>query len=169
VEITEVRIKLMENRQDKLQAFCSITLDGDFVIRDLKIIEGAKGAFVAMPSRKLTDRCARCGGKNHLRASYCNDCGAKLMPNRAGKDNRGRARLHADIAHPVHAPCRERVQKMILEEFRHEVERSAQPGYVPRELHPLPDFGDMEDEEGEGAAHGAVNRMPHSMHEDAGP
>jgi len=56
VEITEVRIKLMEDPHDRLKAFCSITLDGMFVIRDLKIIQGAKGPFVAMPSRKLTDR-----------------------------------------------------------------------------------------------------------------
>jgi len=57
VEITEVRIKLMEDNSgsnERLQAFCSITFDDMFVIRDLKIIEGAKGFFVAMPSRKLT-------------------------------------------------------------------------------------------------------------------
>ncbi|MBI1849592.1 MAG: septation protein SpoVG family protein [Planctomycetes bacterium] len=144
MEITEVRIKLIENRRDKLQAFCSITLDDDFVIRDLKIIGGAHGAFVAMPSRKLADRCGRCGGKNHLRAAFCNDCGASLAPNRASKDERGRARLHADIAHPVHAACRERFQKRILDAFHREVERSHEPGYVPQELHPLPDLDDFD-------------------------
>ena len=76
MEITEARIKLMPSRSDRLQAFCTITIDSDFVIRDIKIIEGAKGAFVAMPSRKLTDKCPKCGGKNHLRARHCNDCGA---------------------------------------------------------------------------------------------
>ena len=57
--ITEVRIKLMEdnNENERLQAFCSVTFDDAFVVRDLKIIEGTKGSFVAMPSRKLTDRC----------------------------------------------------------------------------------------------------------------
>ena len=50
MEITEVRIKLMEDNSgsnERLQAFCSITFDDMFVIRDLKIIEGAKGFFVA--------------------------------------------------------------------------------------------------------------------------
>ena len=63
--ITEVRIKLMEGGQEneRLQAFCSVTFDDCFVIRDLKIIEGTKGSFVAMPSRKLTDRCPGCGCK----------------------------------------------------------------------------------------------------------
>ena len=53
MEITEVRVKLMEEAGERLQAFCSITLDDAFVVRDLKIIEGATGPFVAMPSRKL--------------------------------------------------------------------------------------------------------------------
>ncbi len=54
VEINEVRVKLMENSDDRLQGFCSITFDDCFVVRDLRIIEGSNGPFVAMPSRKLT-------------------------------------------------------------------------------------------------------------------
>ena len=77
MEITEVRIKLMEKSDDRLQAFCSITFDNCFVVRDLKIIDGTSGPFVAMPSRKLTSHCHQCGSKNHLKAGYCNQCGAK--------------------------------------------------------------------------------------------
>ena len=65
--ITEVRIKLMEDNNERLQAFCSVTFDDAFVVRDLKIIEGTKGSFVAMPSRKLTDRCTQCGCKRSAR------------------------------------------------------------------------------------------------------
>ena len=68
MEITEVRIKLMEDADDRLRAFCSITFDDCFVVRDLKIIDGINGPFVAMPSRKLTSHCPQCGSKNHLRA-----------------------------------------------------------------------------------------------------
>jgi len=64
---TEVRIKLMEDNNERLLAFCSITFDDMFVIRDLKIIEGGKGSFVAMPSRKLTDRW--CGDANGMLAN----------------------------------------------------------------------------------------------------
>ncbi len=53
MEITEIRIALRDD--NKLKAFASITLDNCFVIRGLKIIEGAKGTFVAMPSRKRPD------------------------------------------------------------------------------------------------------------------
>jgi stage V sporulation protein G len=130
VEITEVRVKLMSDKDEKLQAFCSVTFNDDFVVRDLKIIGGSKGPFVAMPSRKLMDRCSRCGGKNHLRAKYCNDCGIKLDPNRAEKDRRGRARLHTDIAHPINSKFREVIQAKILKAFRDEQVKAEEPGYV---------------------------------------
>jgi stage V sporulation protein G len=135
VEITEVRIKLMEDNSgsnERLQAFCSITFDDMFVIRDLKIIEGAKGFFVAMPSRKLTDRCHNCGTKNHLRSRFCNQCGSRLDENRAIRDADGRAKLHADIAHPINSMCREKIQGAVLASYADELERSKLPGYVSR-------------------------------------
>jgi stage V sporulation protein G len=130
VVITEVRIKLMEDNNERLQAFCSVTFDDAFVVRDLKIIEGTKGSFVAMPSRKLTDRCPKCGCKNHLRARYCNQCGQKLDEDRATRDADGRAKLHADIAHPINSGCREVIQTAVLKAYQDERERSKQPGYV---------------------------------------
>jgi stage V sporulation protein G len=135
VEITEVRIKLMEDNSgsnERLQAFCSITFDDAFVVRDLKIIEGAKGFFVAMPSRKLTDRCPHCGTKNHLRSRFCNQCGSRLDENRAIRDAEGRAKLHADIAHPINSACREKIQSAVLAAYADELERSKQPGYISR-------------------------------------
>lgn len=135
MEITEVRIKLMEDNSgsnERLQAFCSITFDDAFVIRDLKIIEGAKGFFVAMPSRKLTDRCTHCGTKNHLRSRFCNQCGSRLDENRALRDAEGRAKLHADIAHPINSACREKIQGAVLAAYADELERSKLPGYVSR-------------------------------------
>ena len=128
--ITEVRIKLMEDNNERLQAFCSVTFDNAFVVRDLKIIEGTKGSFVAMPSRKLTDRCPGCGSKNHLRARYCNACGHKLDENRAVRDADGRAKLHADIAHPINSACREVIQMAVIRAYQEERERAKQPGYV---------------------------------------
>lgn len=130
MDITEVRIKLMEDPQERLQAFCSITFDHCFVIRDLKIIEGAKGSFVAMPSRKLTDRCPKCNTKNQLRALYCNQCGAHLTDDRAGKDADGRAKLYADIAHPINSRCRELIQRKVMEAFQEEQVKARLPGYV---------------------------------------
>ncbi|HEX7447934.1 MAG TPA: SpoVG family protein [Pirellulales bacterium] len=130
MEITEVRIKLMEEAGERLQGFCSITLDNCFVVRDLKIIEGSSGPFVAMPSRKLTAHCPGCGCKNHLRAAYCNQCGGRLRDDRVAKDEEGRAKLYADIAHPINPACRELIQERVIRAFREEIERSKLPGYV---------------------------------------
>ncbi|MFO1020378.1 MAG: SpoVG family protein [Planctomycetales bacterium] len=130
MEITEVRIKLMEDPQERLQAFCSITFDSCFVIRDLKIIEGTKGSFVAMPSRKLMDRCPHCGMKNHLRSVHCNQCGSHLPESRASKDYEGRAKLYADIAHPINSRCREMIQNHVLKAYQEELQKAKQPGYI---------------------------------------
>ena len=134
MEITDVKVKLVENRSDKLLAFCTLTIDQDFVIRDLKIIDGPKGAFVAMPSRKLTDRCPRCGGKNHRLAKFCNACGGKIGDGRNRRGDGARTRLHADIAHPITSECREFVQSKVLDAFEAERERSKEEGYVAPDL-----------------------------------
>src|SRR4051812_47336335 len=118
------------SENERLQAFCSVTFDDAFVVRDLKIIEGTKGSFVAMPSRKLTDRCSHCGSKNHLRARFCNQCGSKLDEDRATRDADGRVKLHADIAHPINSACREIIQSAVLKAYQMERERSKQPGYT---------------------------------------
>lgn len=132
MEITEVRIKLMEEPGERLQAFCSITFDDCFVVRDLKIIEGTSGPFVAMPSRKLTAHCSTCGCKNHLRAGYCNQCGTRLKEQHAAKDDEGRAKLYADIAHPINSSCREMIQARVIKAYEEEKARSKLPGYVPQ-------------------------------------
>jgi len=72
----------MESSEDRLRGFCSVTFDKSFVVRDLKIIDGNSGPFVAMPSRKLTANCHNCRTKNHMRANFCNQCGKKLRHNR---------------------------------------------------------------------------------------
>lgn len=131
MEITEVRVKLIANKDDRLKGFCSMTLDNDFVVRDIKVIEGTNGLFVAMPSRKMSDHCTHCGGKNHLRSKYCNNCGGKLSEERARQDDHGRMKLHADIAHPINADCRRKIQETIVKAFEGEIEKSKLPDYKP--------------------------------------
>ncbi len=130
MQITEVRIKLMEDSDDRLRAFCSITFDDCFVVRDLKIIDGNNGPFVAMPSRKLSGHCPKCRSKNHLKARYCNQCGTRIKQDQVAMDGHGRAKLYADIAHPVNPQCREMIQEHVLREFELEKDRAKQPGYV---------------------------------------
>lgn len=147
LHITEIRIKLTDDPRNKLKAFCSITLDDAFVIRDLKIIEGNKGPFLAMPSRKLTDHCAQCRYKNHMRAMFCNQCGARLDPGRAPRDERGRARLHADLAHPINSPTRIELHKAVMRAYQEEMEQAQRSDYRPKDFADFDALSEVVDDE----------------------
>ncbi|MCL8208345.1 MAG: septation regulator SpoVG [Actinomycetia bacterium] len=54
MEVTDVRLRRVTT-EGKMKAVASVTLDGEFVIHDVKVVEGSKGLFVAMPSRKTPD------------------------------------------------------------------------------------------------------------------
>lgn len=54
MEITDVRVRRV-SKEGKMKAVVSITLDNEFVVHDIKVIEGEKGMFIAMPSRKAAD------------------------------------------------------------------------------------------------------------------
>ena len=54
MNITDVRVRKV-SKEGKMKAVVSITIDEEFVVHDIKVIEGEKGLFIAMPSRKATD------------------------------------------------------------------------------------------------------------------
>ena len=54
MEITDIRLKKV-TKEGKMKAIASITFDNEFVVHDIKVIEGEKGLFIAMPSRKAAD------------------------------------------------------------------------------------------------------------------
>lgn len=54
MQITDVRIRKVD-KEGRMKAVVSITIDDVFVVHDIKVIEGDKGLFIAMPSRKATD------------------------------------------------------------------------------------------------------------------
>lgn len=54
MNITDVRVRKI-NKDSKMRAIVSITIDDEFVVHDIKVIEGEKGLFIAMPSKKATD------------------------------------------------------------------------------------------------------------------
>jgi len=85
MEITDVRVFPVD--EDKLKAYVTITLDACFVIRDLKVINGTTGLFIAMPAKRRKD------------GSY------------------------KDIAHPLNADTRDRMEKAILSEYERQTRR----------------------------------------------
>ena len=54
MQITDIRVRKV-SKEGKMKAVVSITFDDEFVIHDIKVIEGEKGLFIAMPSRKASD------------------------------------------------------------------------------------------------------------------
>ena len=52
MNITDVRVRLVEKEDSKMRAIASITIDGEFVVHDIKVIDSEKGLFIAMPSKK---------------------------------------------------------------------------------------------------------------------
>jgi len=80
MRITDVRVRKM-TQDSKMKAIVSITIDDEFVVHDIKVIEGEKGLFIAMPSKKASD----------------------------GE--------YRDIAHPINSETRDRIQRIILENY----------------------------------------------------
>jgi len=127
MEITETRIRLATNtRNTKLRAFCNATIDNAIAIRDIRIVEGAKGLFVAMPSRRLTIRCLKCGAKNDMAEKFCNECGSKINNTNLTATGLGTTKLHTDIVHPINTSTREIFQKKIIDAYKQELERLKQ-------------------------------------------
>jgi len=126
MEITEVKIFMKEGQDKKLKAYATLTFDNMFVVRNVKVIEGTKGLFVAMPSRKVKEPCPKCNFRNTVRSKFCNQCGASLpqtefrAPQANGGDDMARQSEHKDIAHPITAECRDYIQKKVLEAYETE-------------------------------------------------
>jgi stage V sporulation protein G len=89
MEITEVRVFPVQ--EEKLKAYVTITLDGCFVVRDLKVIQGNTGLFVAMPAKRRRDGTFK------------------------------------DIAHPLNQETRDRMERVILAAYEHEIGKGVAP------------------------------------------
>ncbi len=126
MEITEVKIFLKDSPDKKLKAYATVTFDNAFVVRNIKIIEGTNGLFIAMPSRKIRQSCPKCNFKNEIRSKYCNQCGVQLpfSPRPQPQETVNNTQLeHKDIAHPVTQAFREYLQKKVLEGYEQEKTR----------------------------------------------
>lgn len=122
MEITEIRVFLKEGQDKKLKAYTTVTFDQVFVVRNIKVIQGVNGLFIAMPSRKLKFSCPKCGFKNEVGSKFCNQCAAALPEkvDEAALDSDARSE-HRDMAHPVTQQFREYVQSKILEAYKAEL------------------------------------------------
>lgn len=148
--VTEVRVKLTDDPRNRLKAYCSVTIDDAFVVRDLKIIEGNKGPFVAMPSRKLADHCQRCHHRPPARM-LLQPVWQQARPGPGpARQSRGRARLHADLAHPINSQTRIELHKAVVRAYAEEeieAARAAGEAYRPKTFDDLDVLSDSIDDE----------------------
>jgi len=129
MEITETRISLIHKADSRLRAYASVTFDHSFVIREIRIIEGKNGLFVAMPSRKTQKSCVKCGFKNSVSNKFCGNCAASIAPTKGIKLLA--SQQHKDIAHPINTEFREYLQNKILIEY--EKQKTTAPVATPEE------------------------------------
>jgi len=126
MEITEVRVSLREAEGKRLKAYATITLDNSFVVRNIKVVEGNSGLFVAMPARKMKMFCPRCGKKVDVGSRFCNHCGAQL-PATPKEPTQNRQSTHQDLAHPINQEFRDYLQKKVLDAYYEEKEKKPAP------------------------------------------
>ena len=134
MEITDVRVALRESPEKRLKAYATLTFDHCFVVRNVKVIEGKNGLFVAMPSHKPKTVCAQCHFKNDFGGRFCCQCGGPMSPVVRPADIGARAghgpeladnQAHRDIAHPITVEFRQYLQQTILAAY--EAERAKGP------------------------------------------
>lgn len=85
MNITDVRVRRI-TKEGRLKAIAAITIDGEFVVHDIKVIEGDEHLYIAMPSRQSPDGVFR------------------------------------DIAHPINAEVREKIQNIVIEKYKEVME-----------------------------------------------
>ena len=134
MKITEVRVFPVESKDGKLKAFATMTFDDWFVVRNVKVIQGNSGLFVAMPSRKAMDSCPKCRFKNARGSRYCNQCGTEVGQQQPRMGDERNPAEHMDIAHPIKQECRMYIQDQVLGAYSQEAEKQKKEGveYKPQ-------------------------------------
>ena len=133
MEITEIRVFPKEGQDKKLKAYTTVTFDNAFVVRNIKVIQGSSGLFIAMPSRKMKYPCPKCNFKNEVGSKFCNQCGGTL--NASDQSMAGDAKSeHRDIAHPITQQFRDYLQSKVLEAYQAEAQDEASVNGSPEEV-----------------------------------
>lgn len=102
--------------KNRLLAYSTVVLEDEIAIHDIKIIDGSKGMFVQMPSKKVQAQCPCCKYKNFVLAKFCNECGAKIaLP--LGYDKYGNPLLYTDILHPICPEFRQEFSEAVLDAY----------------------------------------------------
>lgn len=120
--LTTVKFKIADEpkapQRGKILAYCTITLNGQFIVYDFKILRDDLGnLYVGMPSRRLYDKCERCNFKNVRFMRFCNGCGCQLPPYPEIAEDGRRPKVFEDSAHPIDSEFRAYLSNTILDSY----------------------------------------------------
>lgn len=116
MQITEVNIILKDDADKRLKAYATVVFDDVFVVRNIKVIEGKQGLFIAMPSKRIKVACPNCNARNEANAKFCAFCGHP-MPPAPEKTPQQVQEEHKDIAHPLTQEFRNYLQKKVIDAY----------------------------------------------------
>lgn len=125
MKVTEIRVFPKEGADKKLKAYATVTFDGCFVVRNIKVINGNTALFIAMPSKKARHPCPRCRAKNEAGMKYCGQCSAALPLKPSVDPAEDAKNEHRDLAHPVTQEFRDYLQGEVLKAYHAETEKIA--------------------------------------------
>lgn len=120
MEVTEVRFKMAEYDpfNERILGYCTVILENSLAITDIKLIRGRDaGMFIGMPARKVTDKCESCRRRNHLKAAFCNNCGASLDPFRGEGSE-----FYQDITFPICNDFRKMIEAAVFKVYEDQVQ-----------------------------------------------
>lgn len=123
--ITDTRVSLIgEGAQDGLAAYCAVTFDHVFVVRDVRVVKIDGRTYVSMPERKIQSACPHCRERNALRARFCGECGGRL-PDPPAHDAHGRpTRFLVDVVHPIRREFRAELERTVIDAYQAERSRN---------------------------------------------
>ncbi len=115
MHITEVRIKLSQPDpfNDILLGYATVVLENELVLTDIKLLRGPERDFIAMPARKIADKCPQCMTRNYVTAAFCNKCGIALDSKRWPREQP----VYQDICFPITREFRHAIEEAVWIEY----------------------------------------------------
>ena len=136
MDITELRMDIPslhyapDDSRSAFLACFSLVFDDELIMHSVKLIQGKRSPFLAMPCERKHDHCPGCRAKNHLTANFCSNCGKQLDKDRHAAlfaEGNNRNKLYNDLVHPITNDLREYLLEECLDAYNKE---KARPGSV---------------------------------------
>ena len=108
--VTKCSVRPEIKPQSRLRGYATVVLDGQLVIRYIRIIEGRDGLFIVFPSREKTRPCDKCGTKISFRDSHCRRCGNEVTAYIEEAE-------YKDIVFPINKELSKHISDRVLKEF----------------------------------------------------